>query len=168
MSIANLDTSISNCRAPFLLNGERWIVPRCAIYPSPSQLARQARTDDGRGRRAHEDKLIGRIASEAVKNVFDAHLDVKDFRATVDYFETGRALEIGDLLPAKEVLARIERAPMLRKKADELSKAFLPDPPDADARDAASASAAEFILEGLHVHNKLNKTPKAGGASYRR
>ena len=31
------------------------------------------------------------------------------------------------------------------------------------------ASAAEFILEGLHVHNKLNKAVKDGGAaSYKR
>ena len=79
-----------------------------------------------------------------------------------------RAVEIGDLLPAREVLARVERAPGLRKKADELARKFLPDPPDADARDAAAASAAEFILEGLHVHNKLNKNARPGVMSYKR
>ena len=134
------------------------------VFPSSrGKLELTMAEDDGQ-----EDKLIGRIAAEAVKNIFDAHLDVKDFRATVDYFEAGKAVEIGDTLPAREVLARIERVPGLRKKADELGRVFLPDPPDADARDTAAASAAEFILEGLHVHNKLNKTAKAGGASYRR
>jgi magnesium chelatase subunit I len=37
-----------------------------------------------------------------------------------------------------------------------------------DARDAGIASASEFILEGLHVHNKLNKNVKAGATSYKR
>ncbi len=68
----------------------------------------------------------------------------------------------------KEVLSRVERVPVLRKKADELARRVLPNLPDAESRDAAAASAVEFILEGLHVHNKLNKTSKTGGASYRR
>ena len=55
--------------------------------------------------------------------------------------------------------------PGLKKKADELAAKAIPDLSD---RDAAAASAAEFILEGLHVHNKLNKSVKAGGSSYRR
>jgi magnesium chelatase subunit I len=116
----------------------------------------------------HEDKLIGRLVGEAVKNVFDAHFDVKDFRASVEYFESGKGVEIGDTQTVKEVLERIDRVPVLRKKADELARKLLPHLDDADARDAATASAAEFILEGLHVHNKLNKTSKTGGASYRR
>jgi len=44
----------------------------------------------------------------------------------------------------------------------------MPDLSDPAAREAATASAAEFILEGLHVHNNLNKTAKAGGAAYKR
>jgi magnesium chelatase subunit I len=119
--------------------------------------------DDG-----HEDKLIGRLASEAVKNVFDHHLDVKEFRSSVDYFESGKGIEVGDTQPAGEILERVDRVPGLKKKAEELARKLLPELSDAEARDAASASAAEFILEGLHVHNKLNKTAKSGGTSYRR
>jgi magnesium chelatase subunit I len=119
--------------------------------------------DDGQ-----EDKLIERIGGEAVKNIFAHYLDAKDFRATVDFFETGRGVELGDTLPTKEILARIERVPQLRKRADELARQVQPDLGDPDARDAATAAAAEFILEGLHVHNKLNKTVKAGAVAYKR
>src|SRR5207245_144703 len=105
----------------------------------------------------HEDKLIGRIAEEAVKNVFAQHLDAREFRATVDYFESGKSVEVGDALPAKEVLARVERVPGLRKRADEFARQVQPELKEPEARDAAIAAAAEFILEGLHVHNKLNK-----------
>ena len=66
------------------------------------------------------------------------------------------------------MLERIAKVPGLRKRADELAAKLLPELSDREAREAAAASAAEFILEGLHVHNKLNKSAKAGGSSYRR
>ena len=168
MSIANLENVISNAERRTLLNAERFIVPRVsdlnhAVPSSRGKLELTMTEDEG-----HEDKLIGRLASEAVKNVFDSHLDIKDFRASVDFFEGGKGIEIGDTQPAKEILDRVEKIPQVRKKADELARKLLPDLSEPEARDAATASAAEFILEGLHVHNKLNKTAKAGGTSYRR
>ncbi len=169
MSIANLENVVSNAERRAIINGERWIIPRVSdlVHALPSSRGKLELTmteDDGQ-----EDKLIGRIVDEAVKNIFNHHLDVKDFRASIDFFESGKGVEIGDTLPAKTVLDRVEKIPGFRKKADELARAIMPGLDDADARDAATASAAEFILEGLHVHNKLNKTVKAGGSSsYRR
>ena len=168
MSIANLENVVSNAERRALLNRERSIVPRVSdlthvIPSSRGKLELTMNEEDG-----HEDKLIGRIAEEAIKNIFAQHLDAREFRATVDYFETGKAVEVGDTLSIKEVLARIERIPGLRKRADEFARQVQPDLKDADARDAATAAAAEFILEGLYVHNKLNKNVKAGATSYKR
>ena len=168
MSIAYLENVVSNAERRALLNRERWIVPRVSdlthvIPSSRGKLELTMNEEDG-----HEDKLIGRIAEEAIKNIFAQHLDAREFRATVDYFETGKAVEVGDTLSIKEVLARIERIPGLRKRADEFARQVQPDLKDADARDAATAAAAEFILEGLYVHNKLNKNVKAGATSYKR
>ncbi|HMB03320.1 MAG TPA: magnesium chelatase [Isosphaeraceae bacterium] len=166
MSIANLENVVSNAERRALLNRERWIVPRVSdlmhlAAGSRGKIELTMTEDEG-----HEDKLIGRIADEAVKNVFAEHLDAREFRAAVDYFESGRGVELGDTLPAREVLERIEKVPGLRKRADELARATTPGLSDPEARDAAVASAAEFILEGLHVHNKLNKTVKAGAVAY--
>jgi magnesium chelatase subunit I len=168
MSIANLENVVSNAERRTLLNKERWTVPRiCDLaHLTPSSRGKLELTmseDDGQ-----EDKLIERIAGEAVKNVFNQYLDAREFRAAIDYFEAGRGLEIGDTLPTPELLSRVEKVPGLRKRADELARTVLPDVNDAGAREAATASAAELILEGLYVNNKLNKTVKGGATAYKR
>jgi len=168
MSIANLENVVSNAERRALLNREEWIVPRASdlahvAASSRGKLELSMTEDDG-----HEDKLIGRIVDEAVKNVFSQHLDAREFRASVDFFESGKGVEVGDTLSAKQLLERIERIPQLRKRAEEFARQIQPELTDPDARDAATAAAVEFILEGLHVHSKLNKNVKAGGASYKR
>lgn len=168
MSIANLENVVSNAERRALLNRERWIVPRISdlAHAAPSARGKLELTlseDEGQ-----EDKLIGRIVGEAVKNIFALHLDAREFRAAVDYFESGKGVEVGDTLPSRTLLERIDRVPGLRKRAEELAGSMIPGPKDAEVREAATASAAEFILEGLHVHNKLNKSVKAGNTAYKR
>ena len=119
MSIANLENVVSNAERRSLLNQETWVVPRVAdlahaVPSSRGKLELTMTEDDG-----HEDKLIGRIADEAVKVVFTQHLDPREFRAAVDYFESGKSVELGDTLSSGEVLARVEKVPGLRKRAEE-------------------------------------------------
>ena len=162
MSIANLENVISNAERRALVCGESWIVPRVsdlsfAAASSRGKLELTMNEDEG-----HEDKLIHRIIDEAIKNIFGLHFDVREFRPIVEFFESGQNVEVGDMLPARAVLERIAKVPGLRKRAEEIGTTLLPDLKDKDAREAATASAAEFVLEGLHVHNKLNKAVKAG------
>jgi magnesium chelatase subunit I len=168
MSIANLENVISNAERRAIVNRERFVVPRVsdlasAAASSRGKLELTMSEDEG-----HEDKLIHRIVDEAVKNVFTIHLDVRELRPVVDFFESGQSVEVGDMLPAKAVLERIAKVPGLKKRAEELAAQMIPSPPDRECREAAAASAAEFLLEGLHVHNKINKSSKTGSASYRR
>ena len=116
----------------------------------------------------HEDKLIHRIIDEAVKNVFTLHMDLRELRPIVEYFESGQSVEVGDSLPSKVVLERIAKVPGLKNHAYQLAARVLPELTSGEGREAAAAAAAEFILEGLHVHNKLNKSAKNGASSYRR
>jgi len=168
MSIANLENVVSNAERRSIINHERWIVPRISDLASLAASSRgklelTMTEDDG-----HEDKLIQRIIDEATKNIFGLHLDVRELRPIVDYFESGHNVEVGDSLSNRAVLERIAKVTALRKRAEELASQMLPELSDREARDAAVASAAEFILEGLHVHNKLNKAAKASGTTYRR
>ncbi len=168
MSIANLENVVSNAERRALLNGEPWVVPRVSdlLHVLPSTRGKLELTmseDDGQ-----EDTLIGRIVGEAVKAVFGEYFDPKEFRPVVDHFESGKGVEIGDTMPVRQVLDRIEKIPQLRKRAEEFAREAQKDLADPQAREAAVAAAAEFILEGLHVNNKLNKNVKAGSSAYRR
>ncbi len=168
MSIANLENVVSNAERRAILHHEKWIVPRVSDLASASASSRgklelTMAEDDG-----HEDKLIHRMIDEATKNIFGLHLDVRELRPIVEYFESGNNVEVGDGLSTREMLERIGKVPKLRDLALTLSQKALPDVSNREGRDAAIASAAEFLLEGLHVHNKLNKAARAGGATYRR
>jgi magnesium chelatase subunit I len=168
MSIANLENVVSNAERRALINRETSVIPRVSdlsfvATSTRGKLELTMNEDEG-----HEDKLIQRIIDEAVKNIFTQYVDVREFRPVVDFFESGKSVEIGDALSTQAVLERISKVPGLRKRAEELAATVLPEARDQEGRDAATASFAEFILEGLHVHNKLNKSIKGGGTSYRR
>ncbi|QEH37245.1 AAA domain (dynein-related subfamily) [Aquisphaera giovannonii] len=169
MSIANLENVVSNAERRALVHDEPCVVPRVsdlahAAASSRGKLELTMNEDEG-----HEDKLIHRILDEAVKNIFGAHFDAREFRPIVEHFESGQSVELGDMVPSRAVLDRIAKVPGLKKRAEEIASKLLPDLKDREARDAAAASAAEFVLEGLHVHNKLNRAVKTGGSTtYRR
>ena len=62
-------------------------------------------------------------------------------------------------MPSAEYLAGLDQIPGLREAALRISGS------DAPARVAA---AVEFLLEGLHLSNKLNKSARERGARYAR
>ncbi len=168
MSIANLENVVSNAERRAIKNHESFIVPRVSDLASAASSARgklelTMSEDDG-----HEDKLIHRIIDEAVKNIFTIHFDIRELRPIVEYFESGQSVEVGDSLPSKVVLERTAKVPGLKNQAHQLIAKVSPELSGGEGRDAAAAAAAEFILEGLHVHNKLNKASKNGASSYRR
>ncbi len=121
MSIANLENVVSNAERRSIINRERWIIPRVSDLGSASASARgklelTMSEDDG-----HEDKLIHRIIDEATKNIFALHLDLRELRPIVDYFEAGHSIEVGDTLSTGTILERIAKVPGLRKRAEEFA-----------------------------------------------
>ncbi len=166
MSIANSENLVSNAERRALALGETEAVARVSdlvglVGSSRGKIELQMTEETG-----EEDKLLGRIIEEAVKTVFDQHFDPKQFRNIVEYFESGNTIEVGDRVPAAQVLKRIEAVREFRKQVErgaaELDAKLAATP----LRPQLEASVAEFILDGLYTHNRLNKKQKSGGASY--
>jgi magnesium chelatase subunit I len=164
MSIANYENMISNAERRGILHGEAPVVPRITdlAYLAASTRGKIELTmseDEGQ-----EDRVIDKLLGEAVKNVFEAHFDVKQLRHVTEAFESGRTFLVGDRVPSAEYAQRLQELPGLKKEVT----AFLKKNGDTEGGVALTASVAEFILEGLHVENKLNRSVKQGQITFKR
>ena len=167
MSIANYENMVSNAERRGLLLGENPAVPRISdlAYLTAStrgKIELNLTEDEGQ-----EDKVIGKLVGEAVKNIFEAHFEPKHFRPLVEWFEGGKSFLTGDRLASAEYARRMNEIPFLKK---EVSQFLSKDEHGSaqEAGDALAASVVEFILEGLHVENRLNKNVKGGEATFKR
>jgi len=166
MSIANSENLVSNAERRALALGETEAVARVSdlvglVGSSRGKIELQMTEETG-----EEDKLLGRIIEEAVKTIFDQHFDPKQFRNIVEYFESGNTIEVGDRVPAAQMLKRIEAVREFRKQVERAAAELEAKLAATPLRPQLEASVAEFILDGLYTHNRLNKKQKSGGAMY--
>jgi magnesium chelatase subunit I len=167
MSIANTENMVSNAERRGIVGGESPVAPRVSdlanlVSSSRGKIELTMSDDDGQ-----EDRVIQKLLGEAVKKIFDSYFDVKSFKPLVDWFENGQTFAVGDRMPSADYLKRMGGMPLLKKEALNLLEKSGVALSSAN-EPALLASAAEFILEGLHVENRLNKNAKAGQVSYKR
>ena len=168
MSIANMENMVSNAERRGLVLGENPTVPRISdlAYLAASTRGKIELTlteDDGA-----EEKVLAKLLGEAIKNLFEANFEIKQFRGLVEYFESGKTLLTGDKMPAAEYVKRLGEVPVLKSAVLKFIEKPELQPIRAKAEAPLMASVAEFILEGLHVQNRLNKSAKGGETVYRR
>ena len=92
--------------------------------------------------------IIVNLAQKAIKVVFDTHFKLEELALITDAFENGVSAEISQDQPSIDYLPAFNIIPGIKDAA-----ATLVDP----ANPAEAAAAIEFILEGLHLSNKLNR-----------
>jgi magnesium chelatase subunit I len=158
-SIANYETLVANAlrRAVRLREGDA--VPRVSDLPALecSTLGKLELEYAGRERPATE--VVAELWRKAVKVVFDAHVPLEGMASVIDSFQQGWKVEVSADLPAQDYLVGLDQIPGLREGAARLAGG------DAPAR---IASAVEFLLEGLHLSNRLNKTVRDGRTLFAR
>lgn len=167
MSIANLENTISNAERRALLHGEPVSVARISdlshIAASSRGKMELAMTEDT----GDEDYLVRRLIGEAVKTVFDEWFKPKQFRSIIEHIETGGSIQTGDGTSSQQLLDQLAAIPGLADELHRVAESLEPELSTGDTATGLLASAAEFILDGLHCHNRLNKKPSDGNsASY--
>jgi magnesium chelatase subunit I len=166
MSIANYENMLSNAERRAVLHGEQRAVARISdlayIAASTRGKMELAMTEET----GEEDHLVTRLVDEAVKNVFDEHFDTKQFRDVVTQFESGKSLEIGDTASTAEYLQQIESFRPLAKHAARIAAELEPSLNTGPTAGPLQVAVAEFLLDGLHANNRLNKRTKAGKTAY--
>lgn len=166
MSIANYENLVSNAERRAVLRGEAVAACRtcdlAALAPSSRGKLELNMTEEG----GQEDRLVQRLLDEAVKSVFDQHGNPKQFRAVVEFFEGGQSLELHDRLTAQEVWDRVGAIRGFRAQIEQLAAALEPAAARGPHAVHFTAALAEFVLDALHCHNRLNRTARHRGVQY--
>jgi magnesium chelatase subunit I len=157
ISIANYENLESNSLRRAIRTGEKEAVPRIsdlpALVPSSAGKLELETWEDG-----EETAVLDKIVRTACSNVFRRHFTVQEFTELVQRFDrSGFVVEVSDRNASSEYEAAIRELGGLDRILSKL------DEPNTAASQAA---ALEFVLEGLHLSKRLNKTPVDGSAIY--
>ncbi|MGH7897625.1 MAG: magnesium chelatase [Candidatus Binatia bacterium] len=158
ITINNYESVLSNAEKRALRLREREIVPRLTDLPSLFASTAGKIEIEYVGEDAKEEELIERLLNRAVLKIFDKYVKVDDLKKVIEYFEAGWGVEVSDAMPAEEYWEGIRAIPGLREGILALGPFESP---------GLMAAAAEFLLEGLHLHQKLNKEQEGGRYVYR-
>jgi magnesium chelatase subunit I len=166
MSIANYENALSSAERRALLAGEGITVVRPAdlrwVAASSRGKLELAMTEET----GEEDRLLQRIIDEATKNVFDQSLSPKQFREVVEFFEGGGRLELTGEEPPLELLQKVDAVRGLPRQVEKFAAEWAPALAVGPTAVPLRASLAEFILDGLYAHNRLNRKAHGPGAVY--
>ena len=95
-----------------------------------------------------EKEIVENLAKRAIKVVFDQCFKLEDLASITESFENGMKAEIAQNLPSEAYVEGFQVIPGMKDAVGTL----------VDPQSPQEASAAiEFILEGLHLSNKLNR-----------
>jgi magnesium chelatase subunit I len=157
-SLANLETVIAAAERRALRLGETEAVPRVSDLPSVFASMTGKIELEYAGSDAGEEQVVDKLLKRAVKLVFDERFAPEELQPVVQAFEEGWKVEVGDDVPSEEYAPGLDRIPGLRAAVEKLG--------DTGSR-ARVASAVEFVLEGLHLSNRLNKEVQGRRVLYR-
>jgi magnesium chelatase subunit I len=104
-----------------------------------------------------DDKVLAKLVQRAVLNVFNRSFAGGELDEVVAAFQGGLNITVADTMSSSEYVKQIAQARPLQAAVRKLGAG---DP-------ATTASALEFLLEGLHLNKKLNKDVQAGHQRYR-
>ncbi|MCE2462939.1 MAG: magnesium chelatase [Dehalococcoidia bacterium] len=157
VSIANYETVVSNALRRAILQGEEKVSPRISDLPyilaSFAGKIELETFEDGR-----EYKIMEDLSKKAVLNVFKMYFDAGELETIVQQFDEGAKVETGSDKPSDSYVEMLDQIEGLSDAVNSLG---------AGRRSELVASAAEFVLEGLHLNRKLNRDQVEKGFRYR-
>ncbi len=159
MSIANFETLQANAVRRALKLGEKEAVPRITDLPALIESSRGKLELEYAGVERSEAEVVEGLIQRSVKRVFDEQVPLEGVASVVESFDQGWNVEVSEQMEAGEYLSGLDEIAGLREAAIHLAGGDSP---------ARIASAIEFILEGLHLSNRLNRHQHEKGARYSR
>ncbi len=157
VSISNQETVVSNAIRRAIRLGEKLAVPRISdlsyIVASTIGKVEMESFED-----IDEEKIIDDLTRKAVLDVFNRYFQLDELENIVKQFNSGFTVEISDNMSAKSYVRNMKEITGLARAVTKMTDTEAPE---------IVASIVEFILEGLHLNKRLNKSRVKGKAVYR-
>jgi magnesium chelatase subunit I len=158
VSVANLETLAANALRRAIALDETSAAPRVsdlgALIPSTvGKIELESLSDE-----VPEERIVDRLIARSIHEVFGRRVDMGTLDEVVEAFDSGLVIRTGEAVPSREYVRWMRETPGMPAAVGRLGVGESP---------AAVASAVEFLLEGLHLHRKLNKDRAVTGGLYR-
>ncbi|MBI3694470.1 MAG: magnesium chelatase, partial [Acidobacteria bacterium] len=155
LPITCLENVVSNAERRAIRNKEPLVAPRVSdIYAAlPSLTGKFELEYEGELKGA--DVVARELIRGAVGRVYSRYFDGVNVSQIVQWFELGGTLKIRDAQPAAELVKQLEGIQGLMAVAAAVEVGL---PKDA----AVTASAAEFVLDGLYAHRRISRNEELG------
>jgi magnesium chelatase subunit I len=152
VSICNYESMLANALRRSIRNREQQVAPRV------SDLTALLSTTGGKIELetvgdTSEEKIVDRLVQRATLNVFNRHFQLSELEELMGNFERGLSIEVSDGMSSLEYMTQAGEVGGLTEAIRKLGGQGNP---------ALVASAMEFVLEGLHLHRRLNKDRLSG------
>lgn len=153
LSITCMENAVSNAERRAVLNHEKRAVPQPAdIYAAlPAITGKLELEYEGELRGA--DTIARGLVREAIGETFTSRLSLADCLPIIEWFNQGGELRLADTMTSGEALRTLQKIPPLVTVAKQLKLKEHAD---------ALVSGCNFILEGLHALQKINRNEERG------
>jgi magnesium chelatase subunit I len=156
-SIANYESMLANALRRAIVNKEDVVVPRVSdlpyVIPTLSGKVEFETVEEGK-----EEQIIEKLIQGAVVAVFNRRYNLGELELVVNRFKAGTAAEVGDMVPNSEYVKLVGQIEGLSTAIEKVGGEKSP---------GETATAVEFLLEGLHLNKRLNKDKVGGKIQYR-
>ncbi|MCP4749645.1 MAG: magnesium chelatase [Proteobacteria bacterium] len=158
VSIRSYESILGSALRRSLSLGENKVVPRItdieSIFPAiAGKVEMEYENTEG-----DDGEILEDLAKRAIKETFDQFFDLEDLSQVIESFQNGMKVTISHSQPSDVYLEGYKVIPGLKEAVRSLV--------DADSPPEAS-SAIEFIFEGLHLSNKINREVEEKGTVYK-
>ena len=155
LPISALENVISNAERRALRSKEAYAVPRIVDLYSALPAITGKLELEYEGELKGGDTVAREIVRTAVGKTYDRYFDSANVSQIVQWFDLGGSLKLDDAVDSATMVRELNGIQGLMEKTKALGIG-------ANEPDALRASAAEFILEGLYSHRRINRSEERG------
>ena len=158
LPISALENVVSNAERRALKAKESVAVPRIVDLYSALPAITGKLELEYEGELKGGDTVAREIIRTAVGRVYDHYFEGANVAQIVQWFDLGGSLKLDENVDSSTMVKQLAGIQGLMEKVKSLG--LTPNEPD-----AVRASAAEFVLEGLHAHRRISRSEERGFAA---